>query len=60
MMASRTPIGQWYLGGAEHLIAEKVSVNGTAAGKGKSKAAWFFGRCLSTLKLETWRKPSLV
>ena len=59
-MASRSTIGQWYLGEADRLIAEKVSVNGTAAGKGQSKAAWFFGRCLSTLKLETRGKPSLV
>lgn len=59
-MASRSTIGQWYLGEADRLIADKVSVNGTAAGKGQSKAAWFFGRCLSTLKLETRGKPSLV
>lgn len=59
-MTSRSTIGQWYLGEADRLIAEKVSVNGTAAGKGQSKAAWFFGRCLSTLKLETRGKPSLV
>jgi pilus assembly protein CpaE len=59
-MASRSTIGQWYLGEADRLIAEKVSVNGTAAGKGQSKAAWFFGRCLSTLKLETRGNPSLV
>jgi pilus assembly protein CpaE len=59
-MASRSTIGQWYLGQADRLMAEKVSVNGTAAGKGQSKAAWFFGRCLSTLKLETRGKPSLV
>ena len=60
MMASRTTIGQWFLGGADYLIAEKVSVNGTAEGKGQSKAAWLLGRCLSTLKLETRGKPSLV
>lgn len=60
MMASRTTIGQWFLGGADYLIAEKVSVNGTADGKGQSKAAWLLGRCLSTLKLETRGKPSLV
>ena len=59
-MASRSTIGQWYLGEADRLIVDKVSVNGTAAGKGQSKAAWFFGRCLSTLKLETRGKPSLV
>jgi len=59
-MASRSTIGQWYLGEADRLIAEKGSVNGAAAGKGQSKAAWFFGRCLSTLKLETRGNPSLV
>jgi pilus assembly protein CpaE len=58
MMAARTAIGQWYLGGADLLMAEKV--DGTAAGKGQSKAARFFGRCLSTLKLEPRAKPSVV
>ena len=57
MMAARTPIGQWYLDGADHLMAEKVAMNG--ATKGQSKAAWLLGRCLSTLKLETRAKPSL-
>ncbi|HZN45089.1 MAG TPA: hypothetical protein VFB56_07150, partial [Nitrospiraceae bacterium] len=60
IMAARTPIGQWYLGGADLLMAEKVSGNGTAVGKGQSKAARFFGRCLSTLKLEPRGKPSVV
>jgi len=60
IMAARPPIGQWYLGGADLLMAEKVSGNGTAVGKGQSKAARFFGRCLSTLKLEPRGKPSVV
>ena len=58
MMAARTPIGQWYLGGADHLISENVAVNGTA--KAQSKAAWLLGRCLSTLKLEPRGKASAV
>jgi pilus assembly protein CpaE len=60
LMAARTPIGQWYLGGVDHLISDKASVNGTAAGKSQSAAARFFGRCLSTLKLEARAKPSVV
>ncbi|HKT35267.1 MAG TPA: P-loop NTPase [Nitrospira sp.] len=60
MMAARTPIGQWYLGGVDHLIAEKASVKGMVAGKSQSAAARFFGRCLSTLKFETRAKPSVV
>jgi hypothetical protein len=58
MMAARTPIGQWYLSEADHLMAEKAAVNGVA--KVQSKAAWLLGRCLSTLKLETRRKASVV
>jgi pilus assembly protein CpaE len=60
VMAARTPIGQWYLGALDHLIAEKVSMNGTVAGKGQGMAARLLGRCLSTLKLEMRRKPSPV
>ena len=60
MTASRTTIGQWYLGRADHLIAEKSPTRGTVAGKGQSKTAWLFDRCLSTLKLETRGKPSHV
>lgn len=60
MMASRTPIGQWYLGAVDHLIADKVSINGSVADKSQSVAARFFDRCLSTLKLEMRRKPSPV
>jgi hypothetical protein len=39
-------------------MAEKAAVNGVA--KVQSKAAWLLGRCLSTLKLETRRKASVV
>ena len=60
MMASRTPIGQWYLGAADHIISEKVSGKGAGHGKAQSKAAWLLGRCLSTLKFEARGKPSAV
>jgi pilus assembly protein CpaE len=57
LTASRTIIGQWFIGGADHLINEQ-HINGTASGK--TKAASFLERCLSTLKFESKVKPSVV
>ncbi len=60
IMASRTTIAQWYLRGADQLIAEKTGINGTGSGNEQNRKASFFGRYLSSLGLETRGKPSLV
>jgi len=60
MIASRTLIGQWYLGGADHLIAEPQHPNIRAAGNLPSKVASIFGRCLSSLKIETRAKQPIL
>lgn len=60
IMASRTSIGQWYLRGAELLVGDKSLAGKTEAGTGGEKRLSFFGRCFSTLGLESGRKPSAV
>ena len=60
IMASRTSIGQWYLRRTEHLIGDKVAVNGTAVGKDPSKKASFFGLSLPSFRSDTKGKPSVV
>jgi pilus assembly protein CpaE len=60
MIASRTLIGQWYLGGADHLIAERQHPNTRVAGNLPSKVASIFGRCLSSLKMETRAKQPII
>jgi len=60
MIASRTLIGQWYLGEADHLIAESQHSKGRAAGKLPNKVASILGRCLSSLKIETRAKQPIL
>ncbi|MGC3974346.1 MAG: P-loop NTPase [Nitrospira sp.] len=60
IMASRTSIGQWYLRESEALVADNSLTAGTDSGKKSEKKSSFFGRCFSTLGLESGRKPSAV
>jgi Flp pilus assembly CpaE family ATPase len=60
MIASRTLIGQWYLGGADHLIAASEHAKTRGAGNLASKVASIFGRCLSSLKIETRAKQPIL
>ena len=53
IMASRTSIGQWYLRGSEALVADKSLAAGADSVKGLEKKPSFFGRCFSTLGLES-------
>lgn len=54
VMASRTPIAQWYLRGAEQLIG------GHAEDASDSKRLSLLGRCFSSIGMEIGRKPSVV
>ncbi len=59
IMASKTPIAQWYLREAEHLIGEHAgSVVDSSRGQGKSLS--FLGRCFSNIGMDVGRKPSVV
>ena len=60
MIASRTLIGQWYLGGADHLIAASEHSKTRGAGNLASKVASIFGRCLSSLKIEARAKQPIL
>lgn len=58
MMASKTPIGQWYLQEVGHLIGEQGE--GAVSPKGPAKSLSFLGRCFSNLGMDVGRKPSAV
>ena len=58
VMASRTPIAQWYLSGVGSLIGEHSE--GIASSKGAAKGQSFLGRCFSSIGMEVGRKPSVV
>ena len=59
VMASRTPIAQWYLRGVQQLIGDQDE--GTVAtSKGQAKGLSFLGRCFSSMGMEVGRKPSAV
>ena len=60
MIASRTLLGQWYLGGAEHLIGASQHSKTRVAGNLQSKVASIFGRCLSSLKIESRAKQPIL
>ncbi len=60
MIASRTLIGQWYLGGADHLIGASQHSKTRGAGNLQSKVASIFGRCLSSLKIEAKTKQPIL
>jgi pilus assembly protein CpaE len=59
VMASRTPIGQWYLREVGQLIGEQAEGSG-ASSKGPAKGRSFLGRCFSSIGMEVGRKPSAV
>lgn len=59
VMASKTPIAQWYLGEIRHLIGEHAG-SIAAASKGTDKSLSFLGRCLSSVGMDVGRKPSPV
>lgn len=59
VMASRTPIAQWYLRGVGPLIGEQIegaAISSKAYANGQS----FLGRCFSSMGVEMGRKPSAV
>ncbi len=58
VMAPKTPIGQWYLRGADQLIGGGAAVNGMVAGNDRSKKVSFFGLSLPGFRSETKEKPS--
>jgi pilus assembly protein CpaE len=60
IMASRTPIGQWYLRGADRLIGDKSVGGGATASRPQDKKGSLLGRCFASLGLETKGKPSIV
>ena len=59
VMASRTPIGQWYLREVGQLIDEQAE-GSVASSKGPAKGLSFLGRCFSSIGMEVGRKPSAV
>jgi len=59
VMASRTPIAQWYLRGVGQLIGEHAEDAETSS-KGQMKSQSFLGRCFSSIGMEVGRKPSVV
>ena len=59
VMASRTPIAQWYLRGVRQLIGEQAEGPVTSL-KGQGKGLSFLGRCFSGIGVEVGRKPSVV
>jgi pilus assembly protein CpaE len=59
VMASRTPIGQWYLRKVGQLIGEQAEGSG-ASSKGPAKGRSFLGRCFSSIGMEVGHKPSAV
>jgi pilus assembly protein CpaE len=59
VMASRTPIGQWYLREVGQLIGEQAE-GSVASSKGPAKGLSFLGRCFSSIGMEVGRKPSAV
>jgi pilus assembly protein CpaE len=59
VMASRTPIGQWYLREVGQLIDEQAE-GSVASSKGPAKGRSFLGRCFSSIGMEVGRKPSAV
>jgi hypothetical protein len=60
VMATRTSIAQWYLRGSDALVGDKSVAKGAHAGNGSEKKSSFLGRCISSLGLESGRKPSPI
>jgi pilus assembly protein CpaE len=58
VLASKAPIGQWYLSGIGQLIGEQGV--GAVSPKGPAKRLSFLGRCFSNLGMDVGRKPSAV
>jgi pilus assembly protein CpaE len=59
VMASKTPIAQWYLCEIGHLIGEHAG-SIAALSKGQGKSLSFLGRCFSSVGMDVGRKPSVV
>ena len=59
VMASKTPIAQWYLRGVGQLIGEQAE-GASASSKGEVKGLSFLGRCFSSIGMEAGRKSSIV
>lgn len=59
VMASKTPIAQWYLRGVGQLIGEHAG-DAAASSKGQAKGLSLLGRCFSSIGMEVGRKPSAV
>jgi pilus assembly protein CpaE len=59
IMASKTPIVQWYLEGTGQLVGQHAG-DDVASSKGQAKRLSFLGRCLSSVGMEIGRKPSVV
>lgn len=59
VMASRTPIAQWYLQGVGQLIGEQPE-GAISSSKAQAKGLSFLGRCFSSIGMEVGRKPSVV
>lgn len=59
VLASRTPLAQWYLRGVGQLIGEYAEGQADLSKK-SSKSLSFLGRCFSNIGIETGRKPSIV
>jgi len=58
VLASKAPIGQWYLREVGQLIGEQGE--GAVSPKGPAKSLSFLGRCFSNLGMDVGRKPSAV
>lgn len=59
VLASKTPIGQWYLREVERLIGRHED-GATASQKGQVKSQSLLGRYFPSLSMEMRRKPSAV
>jgi pilus assembly protein CpaE len=58
VLASKAPIGQWYLREVGQLSGEQGE--GAVSPKGPAKSLSFLGRCFSNLGMDVGRKPSAV
>ena len=59
VMASKTPIAQWYLRGVGQLIGEQAE-GASASSKEEVKGLSFLGRCFSSIGMEAGRKSSVA
>ncbi|MDH5194453.1 MAG: P-loop NTPase [Nitrospira sp.] len=59
VMASKTPLAQWYLRGVGQLIGDPIE-GAAATQKRQGSDKSFLGRCFSSIRMEVGGKPSAV